>query len=117
MPPKNEPAGEAMVIGTTLGHYRVVERIGAGGMGEVYRARDERLDREVAIKVLPEAVANDPERMRRFEREAKALAALNHPNIAIIYGLEVADPTAGRAVGNSKFEIRNPPRIRPRASS
>ncbi len=74
--------------GRTLGHYRIVERLGAGGMGEVYRARDERLDREVAIKVLPEAVANDPDRMRRFEREAKALAALNHPNIATIHGLE-----------------------------
>jgi serine/threonine protein kinase len=79
-----------MQTGTTLNHYRIVERIGAGGMGEVYRARDERLDRDVAIKVLPEDVANDPERMRRFEREAKALAALNHPNIATVYGLETA---------------------------
>ena len=74
--------------GRTLGHYHIVERIGAGGMGEVYRARDERLDRDVAIKVLPEAVAGDPERKRRFEREAKALAALIHPNIATIYGFE-----------------------------
>jgi serine/threonine-protein kinase len=74
--------------GRTLGHYRIVERIGAGGMGEVYRARDERLDRDVAIKVLPEEVAGDPDRMRRFEREAKALAALNHPNIATVHGLE-----------------------------
>ncbi|MCG6950199.1 MAG: protein kinase [Acidobacteria bacterium] len=77
--------------GTTLGHFRVVELIGKGGMGEVYRARDERLDRDVAIKVLPEAVANDPERMRRFEREAKALAALNHPNIATVFGLETVE--------------------------
>ncbi|MCU0235253.1 MAG: protein kinase, partial [Thermoanaerobaculales bacterium] len=67
--------------------YGIVERLGAGGMGEVYRAFDERLERDVAIKVLPEAVANDPERMRRFEREARALAALNHPNIAMVYGL------------------------------
>ena len=74
--------------GRTLGHYHIVERLGAGGMGEVYRARDERLERDVAIKVLPEEVASDPDRMRRFEREAKALAALSHPNIATVYGLE-----------------------------
>ncbi len=79
--------------GRTLGHYGIVERLGAGGMGEVYRAFDERLERDVAIKVLPEAVANDPERLRRFEREAKALAALNHPNIATVYGL-VSDADA-----------------------
>ena len=71
--------------GRILGHYRVVERIGAGGMGEVYRAHDERLDRDVAIKVLPEGVANDPERLRRFEREAKAVARLSHPSILEIF--------------------------------
>jgi serine/threonine-protein kinase len=76
------------LIGRTLGHYRIVEKIGAGGMGEVYRARDERLGREAAIKVLPEAVANDPERLARFEREAKLLAVLSHQNIATLYGLE-----------------------------
>src|SRR5262245_48003142 len=74
--------------GTRLGSYEVRSAIGAGGMGEVYRALDTRLDRDVAIKVLPDAVARDPERLTRFEREAKALAALNHPNVAQIYGVE-----------------------------
>ncbi|HVS61971.1 MAG TPA: protein kinase [Thermoanaerobaculia bacterium] len=74
--------------GHRLGHYRVVEQIGAGGMGEVYRARDLRLGREVAIKLLPSELASDPERLRRLEREARMLAALNHPNIAAVYGLE-----------------------------
>jgi eukaryotic-like serine/threonine-protein kinase len=74
--------------GTRLGPYEVLAPIGAGGMGEVYRARDTKLDRDVAIKVLPAALAQDPERLARFEREAKVLAALNHPNIAQIYGVE-----------------------------
>ncbi len=76
------------LIGRTLGHYRIVDKIGEGGMGEVYRAHDERLDREVAIKVLPEAVAQDAERLARFEREAKLLASLSHQNIATLHGLE-----------------------------
>ena len=73
------------LIGRTLGHYRIVDKIGEGGMGEVYRAHDERLDRDVAIKVLPASVAQDPERIARFEREAKAVARLDHPNILAIH--------------------------------
>ncbi len=87
------------LIGRTLGHYRIVEQIGAGGMGVVYRAHDERLDRDVAVKVLPEEVSGEAERLKRFEREAKALAALSHPNIATIHGLESgtdADSDAGQ---------------------
>ena len=76
------------VIGQRIAHYRVQEKIGAGGMGEVYRAQDTRLCREVALKVLPQVFARDAERMARLEREAKVLASLNHPNIAAIYGLE-----------------------------
>jgi eukaryotic-like serine/threonine-protein kinase len=74
--------------GTRLGTYEVVSIIGAGGMGEVYRARDTALDRDVAIKVLPELFALDPDRLARFVREAKVLASLNHPHIAAIYGIE-----------------------------
>src|SRR6202161_1158911 len=74
--------------GTNLGPYQIQAPLGAGGMGEVYRARDVKLDRAVAIKVLPDALARDPERLARFEREAKVLASLNHPNIAQIYGIE-----------------------------
>ena len=77
--------------GTRLGAYEVIAAIGAGGMGEVYRARDTRLQRDVAIKILPEMFAADPERLARFEREAQALAALNHSNIAQIYGIEESD--------------------------
>ena len=77
--------------GTTLGPYEIVAPIGAGGMGEVYQARDTKLDRDVALKVLPEAFTSDPDRLARFEREAKVLASLNHPNIGSIYGLEEAD--------------------------
>ena len=73
---------------TKLGSYQVTAQIGAGGMGEVYQAHDTKLGRDVAIKVLPEAFAHDPERLSRFQREAKTLASLNHPNIAHIYGLE-----------------------------
>src|SRR5260370_1605797 len=76
------------MLAQTIAHYRIQAKIGAGGMGEVYRATDTRLNRDVAIKVLPEALARDPERMARFEREAKVLASLNHPNIASIDGLE-----------------------------
>ena len=77
--------------GRKLAHYEVLELIGRGGMGEVYRAHDAKLKRDVALKVLPEAFANDAQRMARFEREAQLLASLNHPNIAAIYGLEQSD--------------------------
>src|SRR5437667_11848994 len=76
------------MIAETIAHYRVQVKIGAGGMGEVYRATDSRLGRDVALKVLPEAFARDADRMARFQREAQVLASLNHPNIAAIYGLE-----------------------------
>jgi Tol biopolymer transport system component/predicted Ser/Thr protein kinase len=78
----------ALTAGTRLGPYEILAPIGAGGMGEVYRARDTKLDRDVAIKVIPSLLAQDPERLARFEREAKVLASLNHPNIAQIYGVE-----------------------------
>ena len=79
--------------GTRLGSYDILSAIGAGGMGEVYKARDTKLNRDVAIKVLLAAVATDPERLARFSREAQVLASLNHPNIGAIYGLEAGDVT------------------------
>ena len=99
-------------VGTRIGVYDVLSPLGAGGMGEVYRARDTKLHRDVAIKVLPESFATDRERLTRFQREAEALAALNHPNIAAIYGVEespggvralvmelVDGPTLGELIG------------------
>ncbi len=83
----------ALSPGKQLGAYEVLAPIGAGGMGEVYRARDTKLGREVAIKVLPDAFAQNPERLARFKREAKLLASLNHPHIATIHGLEESDGT------------------------
>ena len=79
-----------------LGPYEILAPLGKGGMGEVYRAKDTKLDREVAIKVLPDSLARDPERLARFQREAKVLASLNHPNIATIYGLE--ESPEGKAI-------------------
>ena len=79
-----------MAAGTLLGPYEIVAPLGVGGEGEVYRARDARLERDVAIKALPAPFAADPERLARFRREAQTLASLNHPNIAAIYGLEEA---------------------------
>jgi Tol biopolymer transport system component len=76
------------MLGRTIAHYRITDRIGAGGMGEVYRARDSRLERDVALKVLPDVFAGDPERLMRFEREARLLASLKHANIATIHGIE-----------------------------
>jgi serine/threonine protein kinase len=84
----------AMKSGDILGPYRVLEKLGEGGMGEVYRARDTRLNRDVALKVLPEQFVAAPERLARFRREAQLLASLNHPHIAAIYGFE-EDPSTG----------------------
>ena len=88
-----------MKVGDRLGVFEVTGELGAGGMGVVYRGRDTRLDRDVALKVLPEAFTADPERLSRFEREAKVLASLNHPNIAQIYGVEEAEPSTGSGQG------------------
>ena len=79
------------MIGRQIGTYRIVAPLGAGGMGEVYRARDIKLGRDVAIKILPSHFTADPERLARFAREARLLATLNHPNIGAIYGLEETD--------------------------
>ena len=84
--------------GTTLGPYSVTAKIGEGGMGEVYRARDTKLDRDVALKVLPQAFTDDPDRLARFEREAKVLASLNHPNIASVHGSEDSEGTKARVL-------------------
>ena len=73
---------------TSIAHYRITAKLGEGGMGAVYRATDTKLNREVAIKILPPALANDAQYMARFEREAQILASLNHPNIATVYGIE-----------------------------
>src|SRR5438132_3992742 len=73
---------------STIAHYRIASKLGEGGMGEVWRATDTKLNRDVAIKILPEAFAQDADRMARFQREAQVLASLNHPNIAAIYGVE-----------------------------
>ena len=83
----------SLAAGTRLAHYEILEPIGKGGMGEVYRARDGKLGRDVAIKVLPDEFAENEERLARFKREAKVLASLNHPNIASIYGLEQSEST------------------------
>src|ERR1700686_888093 len=84
----------ALAAGTRLGAYEVLAQIGAGGMGQVYQARDTRLGRDVAIKVLPQVFAHDPDRLSRFQREAKMLASLNHANIATIHGLEQSGGTS-----------------------
>ena len=79
------------MIGSSLGGYKVSAKLGEGGMGEVWRATDGKLGRDVALKVLPAAVASDPERLARFQREARVLASLNHPSIATLFGLETLD--------------------------
>jgi len=103
--------------GTKLGAYEIVSPLGAGGMGEVYKARDRKLDRDVAVKVLPQTVANDPESLARFEREAKAVAALSHPNILAIYArpcegssIRVRSPSGTRSTGRCRSRKGFPPR-------
>jgi serine/threonine protein kinase len=103
--------------GDRLGSFEILNAIGAGGMGEVYRARDVKLGRDVALKVLPEAFARDDERMARFQREAKVLASLNHHNIATVHGLEdsgsihalvmelVEGPTLAERIGSGPIPI------------
>src|SRR5689334_6612918 len=103
-----------LMPGARLGPYEILAPLGAGGMGEVYRARDTKLDREVAVKVLPTALAQDPERLARFEREAKVLASLNHPNIVAIYdvGSEngilyiVTELVEGESISGIKLGLR-----------
>jgi serine/threonine protein kinase len=82
-----------MQVGTKLGTYQVLAKLGEGGMGEVYRAIDTKLGRAVALKVLPPAMARDPERLARFDREARAVAALNHPHIVTLYSVEESAPS------------------------
>jgi len=89
----------AIEAGQQLLHYRLIEKIGEGGMGVVWKATDTNLDREVAIKILPDAFAADAQRLARFEREAKLLATLNHPNIAAVYGLH----DTGTSTGSVRF--------------
>src|SRR6185503_9286821 len=84
--------GQTLFSGTRVGPYEIVSVLGAGGMGEVYRARDTALNRDVALKVLPESFAADPDRLARFQREAQLLASLNHPHIAHLHGFEQSGP-------------------------
>src|SRR5216117_1480193 len=88
----------ALTAGTKLGPYEILGVLGAGGMGEVYRARDTKLNRDVALKILPELFAADSGRLARFQREAQLLSSLNHPHIGAIYGLEKSDSGAAMAL-------------------
>ena len=94
--------------GTKLGPYQIESPIGAGGMGEVYKATDTRLERTVAIKVLPAHVASDPERKSRFEREAKTVAALSHPRICPVFDVGFEIPSPPRGEGQGEFEVPSP---------
>ena len=100
----------ALGKGSQFGPYSVIGLLGAGGMGEVYRAHDTKLGRDVAIKILPSALAEDEDRLARFEREAKLLATLNHPHIAVVYGL---DEVAGTSVSRRRSRARQATRARP----
>jgi serine/threonine protein kinase len=114
----------ALSAGARLGPYQIVAPLGAGGMGEVYRARDARLNRDVAIKVLLPEVAGDPDRLARFSREAQVLASLNHPNVAHVYGLEGRDaivmelvegPTLADRIAQGRFRSKTRCRSRNRS--
>src|SRR6187397_2042807 len=96
---------ESDLTGRRIGTYQIQSLLGAGGMGEVYRARDTKLGRDVAIKILPRVFTIDPERLARFEREARMLAALNHPHIAAIYGLETGDEETGHQLRALVMEL------------
>src|ERR1700688_682749 len=96
----------ALASGTKLGPYEVQSLLGAGGMGEVYRARDIRLQRDVAIKVLPASLSRDEERLRRFEQEAKSVAALNHPNLLTVFDVgTMPDPTHASGAAASPYIV------------
>src|SRR5215469_9640403 len=103
----------AMIPQQSIAHYKILSKLGEGGMGEVWRATDTKLNREVAIKILPETLAADPERLARFTREAQLLASLNHPNIAAIYGVEdrglvlelVEGPTLAERIGAGPIPV------------
>ncbi len=94
--------------GTLLGSYEILAPIGAGGMGEVYRARDHKLERDVAIKVLPEDLADDPGRRERFEREARAASALNHPNIITIHDIGSHGPSLYMVMARLGKDVAGP---------
>ena len=100
----------ALSPGSRLGPYEILAPLGAGGMGEVYRARDKKLDRDVAVKVLPQSVAADPDTLARFEREAKAVAALSHPNILAIHDFGIEDGIAAGHTHHRPDRIRRDPR-------
>jgi serine/threonine protein kinase len=107
----------ALTPGSSIGSYQIAAQIGAGGMGEVYRATDTKLKRDVAIKVLPEAVAGDADRLARFQREAQVLAALNHPGIAHIYGVEDAPAsTSGQPLKALVMELVEGPTLADRVA-
>src|SRR4029450_1105751 len=97
---------EAALVGRTISHYQVLSLLGAGGMGEVYLARDPRLDRTVALKILPQELAADADLMQRFRREAKAASALNHPNVATIYDVGESDGIPPRGMENVDGQAR-----------
>ena len=102
----------ALTVGSRIAHYDVTALIGEGGMGQVWQATDTQLGRDVALKVLPEAFTSDPDRLARFEREAKVLASLNHPNIAQIHGLEEAEGIRALVLEL----VEGPPTVAPRPS-